>query len=172
VAVEIERKFLVDVARWDPGASIGVRYRQGYLSSSPECTVRVRVAGEHGVLGVKGPTEGITRLEFEYPIPVEDAEAMLRLLVGQSVIEKVRYRVPVGPRTWEVDVFEAANAGLVLAEVELPSADAVVEPPEWVGREVSGDPRYYNAYLARHPFTSWPPARPGGRAHGSGSPGA
>jgi CYTH domain-containing protein len=157
VAVEIERKFLVDTTRWHADPAQGVRYRQGYLCSAPDVVVRVRAAGEAAFLTVKGATEGISRLEFEYPIPMEDAGAMLLRLCNGRVIEKTRYRVPFAGRIWEVDVFEGDNAGLVLAEVELPSADAVVEPPPWAGVEVSDDPRYYNSNLSRNPFTRWAP---------------
>ena len=117
--------------------------------------VRVRVAGDRGFLTIKGRGSGITRAEFEYPIPLADAEEMLDTLCASPVIQKVRYRVPYAGRTWEVDDFEGANAGLLMAEVELPSADAHVELPPWVAREVSDDPRYFNANLATHPFAEW-----------------
>ncbi|HEX8725905.1 MAG TPA: CYTH domain-containing protein [Gemmatimonadaceae bacterium] len=155
MATEIERKFLVQRDAWRAGAGPGVRYRQGYLATYPHPVVRVRVAGERGFLTIKGRSTGIARAEFEFPIPLADAEEMLGTLCTGPIIEKVRYRVPYAGRTWEVDEFAGANAGLVLAEVELPSADAPVELPSWAGREVSGDPRYYNASLAEHPFSEW-----------------
>ncbi|MGH7670834.1 MAG: CYTH domain-containing protein [Gemmatimonadaceae bacterium] len=155
MATEIERKFLVRSDDWRADASAGVQYRQGYLASFPSPVVRVRVAGRGGYLTIKGPTSGITRAEFEYPIPLEDAEAMLDTLGAGPVIRKVRYRVSFGGRIWEVDEFDGANAGLRLAEVELPTADAHVDLPPWVGREVSDDPRYFNANLAVHPYSEW-----------------
>lgn len=158
MGVEIERKFLVNTARWQPTPGQGVHYRQGYLASAPDVVVRVRTAGDRAFLTVKGATEGISRLEFEYPVPVEDANTMLVRLCPGPLIEKTRYRVPFAGRVWEVDVFDGENAGLVLAEVELPAADAVVELPPWVGVEVSDDPRYYNANLSRNPYARWAPS--------------
>lgn len=155
MAIEIERKFLVRTDRWHPDPAQGSRYRQGYLSIGPDLVVRVRTVEGQGYLTVKGGTTGISRLEFEYPIPGADAETMLDRLCPAPLIDKTRYRVPFEGLTWEVDVFEGENAGLVLAEVELPAADTPVTPPPWVGEEVSEDPRYYNAYLARHPFKQW-----------------
>ena len=155
MGIEIERKFLVGSDQWRAAAGPGTRYRQGYLYAQADGAVRVRVAGDEAWLTVKGATRGIERLEFEYVIPRADAEAMLEHLCRRPLIEKTRYVVPHGGRRWEVDVFEGANAGLVVAEVELPSADAAVDLPAWVGREVSDDPRYYNANLARHPYREW-----------------
>jgi adenylate cyclase len=156
MAREIERKFLVDPAQWRPDPAQGTRYRQGYLSRDPARTVRVRIAGDHGFLTVKGLTKGIERLEFEYEIPRADAEAILDRLCPRPRIEKVRYRESFGGRVWEVDVFEGENAGLILAEVELDSADAQVALPPWAAREVSDDPRYFNSNLTEHPYSSWP----------------
>jgi CYTH domain-containing protein len=155
MASEIERKFLVDAASWPCPASGGVRYRQGYLSTDPERTVRVRVAGEEAWLTIKGITRGISRSEYEYAIPVADAEAMLDQLCVKPLVEKTRYRVEFGGRVWEVDRFGGDNAGLLLAEVELPAADAPVALPPWAGREVSDDPRYFNSNLARNPYRGW-----------------
>ncbi len=158
--IEIERKFLVHRHLWRADPATGTRYRQGYLAGDPACTVRVRLAGDRGFLTVKGAPRGIERLEFEYPIPGADAEAMLAALCRGPLIEKTRYRVPFRGRVWEVDVFEGDNAPLILAEVELPSADAEVALPPWAGREVSGDARYYNANLARRPFRDWGGSEP------------
>ena len=155
MGIEIERKFLVDTARWHADPEQGRRYRQGYLFAQPDAAVRVRVAGDEAWLTIKGAVRGIERLEFEYAIPRADADAMLAAFCRGPLIEKIRYRVPFAGRTWEVDVFEGDNAGLVLAEVELPSADDAPDLPPWAGREVSDDPRYYNANLARHPYREW-----------------
>ncbi len=155
MAHEIERKFLVNVARWKPDPAGGVRYRQGYLSTDPDRVVRIRVAGPKAFLTIKGRTAGISRLEFEYPIPMADADAMLDAVCLRPLVEKVRYRETHEGRVWEIDVFAGENAGLVMAEVELPSADAVVALPEWVGREVSDDPRYFNSNLIKHPYSVW-----------------
>lgn len=154
MAVEIERKFLVQGEAWRSLAA-GVVYRQGYLTASDRRTVRVRIAGETGYLTIKGATEGIARLEFEYPIPAADAAIMLDTLCDRPLIEKVRYKIPWGNLLWEVDEFKGENQGLILAEVELQSPDQAVQIPDWIGQEVSGDFRYFNASLAKHPFTRW-----------------
>jgi adenylate cyclase len=153
MATEIERKFLVRGAGWRVGE--GTRFRQGYLSSDPERTVRVRRAGHEAWLTIKGKTSGIARAEYEYAIPPEDAEELLDRLCQRPLIDKTRYRVPHGAHTWEVDEFHDENEGLVLAEVELTDAAEEVALPDWVGEEVSHDPRYFNANLARHPFRRW-----------------
>ncbi len=155
MGIEIERKFLVGSESWRAGAGPGRRMRQGYLHAGPEGTVRVRIAGDEAWLAVKGETRGLERAEYEYPIPRADAEAMLARLCRPPLVEKTRYVVPFAGRRWEVDVFEGANAGLVIAEVELPAADAAVTLPPWAGREVSNDARYFNAALARHPYAEW-----------------
>jgi CYTH domain-containing protein len=151
---EIERKFLVASDAWRRGA-VGERYRQGYLSTEPERTVRVRLAGEAGFLTVKGRGEGAARAEYEYPIPREHAEEMLDRLCLRPLIEKTRYRIPFAGLTWEVDEFSGDNAGLVVAEVELEDERQPVALPPWVGREVTDDPRYANASLVARPFTTW-----------------
>lgn len=146
---EIERKFIVQDGSWRAAARDATRIRQAYLRTDDEATVRVRVReGRPATLTVKSQAAGLTRLEFEYEIPVADAEAMLALKQG-TVVEKVRHLVPFGGLTWEVDVFEGAHAGLVIAEVELSSATQAVALPSWVGLEVTGDPAYYNNALAR-----------------------
>jgi len=152
--IEIERKFLVSADSWRQGAT-GTLFRQGYLCTDPERTVRVRLAGDRGTLTIKGKTEGISRAEFEYPIPAAEAADLLDRLCLLPLIEKKRYRVEHAGKTWEIDEFFGDNEGLILAEVELESADAQVELPSWVGREVSDDPRYYNANLVQHPFSRW-----------------
>ncbi|MFP4062496.1 MAG: CYTH domain-containing protein [Halochromatium sp.] len=155
MATEIERKFLVRDDSWRQQAAPGVRLMQGYLAATPAVTVRARLAGERGVLTIKGATRGIRRREFEYPIPAVDAKAMLDELAATGIIEKTRYPVRLGPHTWELDVFAGDNVGLVVAELELSREDEPFERPSWLGAEVSDDPRYYNANLARHPFTQW-----------------
>jgi adenylate cyclase len=151
---EIERKFLVTGDGWRAGAT-GKPYRQGYLSSLKERTVRVRTDGEKGYLTIKGPSIGASRDEFEYAIPVADALAMLDTLCEQPLVEKIRYPVPFGGLTWEVDVFGGENAGLIVAEVELRSESQRIELPPWVGSDVTEDPRYFNSNLARTPFRRW-----------------
>ncbi|MBL9017742.1 MAG: CYTH domain-containing protein [Myxococcales bacterium] len=155
MSTEIERKFLVDTTRWTP-RDAGTVFRQGYLSSHRERTVRVRLEGERAKLTIKGPTRGVTRLEVEYDIPPEDAERLLELC-EQPLIEKTRYVEDHGGLRWEIDVFQGANAGLVVAEVELASEDQPVIKPAWATDEVSDDPRYYNANLIHHPYSAWNP---------------
>jgi len=153
MGTEIERKFLVR----DPtilSGSTGTRYQQGYLSTDPARTVRVRRAGEHAFLTIKGESHGAARAEFEYAIPPADVDALLALCPG-PIIEKTRHRIDHAGRTWEVDVFDGDNAGLIVAEVEIPDVDATVEVPDWAGEEVTTDPRYYNANLSAHPFSTW-----------------
>lgn len=154
MAHEIERKYLLKDDGWRQGAE-GTLYRQGYLSTAAERNVRVRTIGERAYLTVKGKGEGITRLEFEYEIPLADGEAMLDRLCHRPLIEKVRYKIEHGGLVWEVDEFRGENAGLVVAEVELESEDQVFAVPPWVGEEVTADPRYLNANLVRRPYTTW-----------------
>jgi adenylate cyclase len=151
---EIEHKYLVRLDMWKPPES-GVLYRQGYLSSAEGRVVRVRIAGEQAFLTIKGPVRGITRLEFEYAIPVADAATLLDLLCERPLIEKTRYRQSFGGRTWEIDVFHGDNAGLVVAELEVANESERFEPPPWLGREVSGDPRYFNSSLVSNPYKNW-----------------
>jgi CYTH domain-containing protein len=154
MGTEIERKFLVVSDKWREGAR-GTLYRQGYLCTVPERTVRVRVAGEKGFVTIKGVRRGLARAEFEYAIPVEDAQAMLDTLCPRPLIEKTRYRVEHKGLVWEVDEFAGENAGLVVAEIELEREDQEVPLPEWVGEDVSTEARYTNAYLTEHPFSTW-----------------
>jgi adenylate cyclase len=151
VATETERKFLVIRRKWNPPDG-GTVYRQGYLSRGANQTVRVRIAGESAWLTVKGALKGLSRQEFEYSIPVEDAKQLLRLCDG--LIEKTRYKVAYGGWVWEVDEFAGDNAGLLMAEVEYKDGRLVLLP-DWAGLEVSKDQRYYNANLISNPFKSW-----------------
>ncbi len=155
--IEIERKFLVDAQLWQPQGSAS-HYRQGYVCISEKRVVRVRIADQSAYLTLKGalPGSSIARLEYEYPIPLADAEEMLARLCPLSPIDKVRYRFHHGQQLWEVDIFVGANSGLILAEVELIHIDQVVELPPWIDREVTEDPRYSNAYLSQHPYNLWP----------------
>lgn len=155
MGTEIERKFLVRDDSWRALAQPGCRYRQGYLTTDTPSSVRVRVAGDRGYLNIKSATLGVTRTEFEYAIPLQDAEEMLEHLCARPLIEKTRYIVEHAGHAWEIDVFEGENAGLVVAEIELQSQDEAFETPAWAGEEVSHDPRYYNVSLVRHPFKDW-----------------
>ena len=151
---EIERKFLVRDDSWRvPGS--GTLYRQGYLSTVPERSVRVRLIRDRGYLTVKGASSGAARAEYEYEIPGEEAREMLDNLCERPLIEKTRYRVESPGLTWEIDEFQGCNAGLVIAEVELEEADQAVSLPDWVGKEVTGDRRYYNASLIAEPYSVW-----------------
>jgi adenylate cyclase len=154
MAVEIERKFLVIGQPWQQ--TPGVQYRQGYLNRDKARTVRVRVAGDAAFLTIKGVSVGATRAEFEYPIPLADAEALLALCDG-PLIEKTRYLLDHAGTCWELDVFAGDNAGLVVAEVELASEDQAFARPDWLGEEVTLDTRYFNSNLAVHPYKQWVP---------------
>lgn len=158
MANEIERKFLVTSDAWRTGAR-NERYRQGYLSRQTRHTVqrtaRVRIAGAKGFMTIKGERQGLTRLEFEYEIPLADAEQMLDTLCEQPQIDKTRHFVPHAGLLWEVDEFWGENTGLIVAEVELERADQAIELPNWVGEEVTEDARYYNSNLVRNPFCNW-----------------
>jgi len=152
MSVEIERKYLVNGDEWKTVQPVALR--QGYLNTDKSRTVRVRTAGPNAFLTVKGATTNLSRPEFEYLIPFEDAQAMLQLC-SDSIIEKQRYTVPIGELIWEIDEFSGANKGLVIAEVELKSESQEVVLPDWIGAEVSGDPRYFNSALALTPYSKW-----------------
>ncbi len=152
MAIEIERKFLVCGDAWR--AAAGVYYCQGYLNRDKVRTVRVRIAGEQAFLTVKGLSEGASRLEFEYAIPVADARNLL-MLCEQPLIEKYRRNIPYEGFVWEVDEFLGENAGLVIAEIELPAEDTPFALPDWVGQEVTQDPRYFNSALSQLPYSRW-----------------
>ncbi len=159
MATEIERKFLVDSDALPAvlqTAGEGVRLVQGYIQTNGHTVVRLRRAGASAFLTIKGPgsKDGTTRAEFEYPVPVDDAEAMLATLCGPSV-EKTRYGIQLAAHLWELDVFDGRNTGLVLAEVELQHKDEAVELPAWIDREVTGEAAYYNSELAKNPYADW-----------------
>lgn len=162
---EIERKFLVKGDAWKSLAK-GTSYRQGYLNSTKERTVRIRTVGDKAFLTIKGIAVGATRAEYEYEIPMADCNAMLDNLVEKPIIEKKRYKVSYRGFTWEIDEFFGENQGLVVAEVELKSEDQVFETPDWIGQEVTGDPRYFNSNLISHPS---PLPKPKSRHQQSGS---
>lgn len=153
--VECERKYLVADDSWRLRAGEGRFFRQGYLPTVNGITVRVRVTPEGGFLTVKGPRRGFSRDEYEYPVPAAEAEEMLSRLCVPFPVEKVRYLVREGRDVWEVDVFTGRNAGLVTAELELASDDAAFERPPWLGREITGDPRYGNGALSVDPYANW-----------------
>ena len=156
MGIEIERKFLVVGDDWRQAPAVA--YAQGYLNRDKNRTVRVRIAQGQAWLTVKGANAGATRAEFEYAIPVADAEQLLALCDG-PLVRKLRRVVVHAGSTWEIDEFQGDNAGLVVAEIELPSEDAPFEPPPWLGAEVTHDPRYFNSSLATAPFSTWPQAR-------------
>ena len=153
MAIEIERKFLVHGEGWRCGAA-GTDYQQGYLAIEPQCSVRVRLSGDGAWLTIKGASAGLTRPEFEYLIPLEDAKALLELCLP-GVISKTRYVLTHGEHRWEIDEFHGDNDGLLLAEIELAREDETFDKPDWLGEEVSNDPRYYNAALSAHPYCQW-----------------
>ena len=155
MAKEIERKFLVTGDRWRELVIESARQIQGYFTTNAACSIRVRVSGEEANLNIKSATLGITRTEYDYPLPLNDALDMLEHLCNKPLIEKTRYYVQHENHLWEIDVFEGDNAGLVVAEVELKSADEKVALPDWAGDDVSDDPRYYNVCLVTHPYKSW-----------------
>ena len=152
--LEIERKFLLRGEGWR-ALGAGVPYRQGYLSTEPGRSVRVRLVRDKGYLTIKGMTVGAARAEYEYEIPAADASEMLDKLCERPLIEKTRYRVEHQGFVWEIDEFDGDNAGLIIAEVELDEEDQAIVLPDWIGKEVTGDPRYYNASLITNPYTRW-----------------
>ena len=151
---EIERKFLVKDNSFKKLAR-GDKYRQGYLNSMKERVVRVRTINDKGFLTIKGITTGATRAEYEYPIPVEDADAMLDDLCEKPLIEKNRYKISFKGFIWEVDEFFGENQGLICAEIELEKEDQLFEKPEWISDEVTGDPKYFNSNLIQTPYCKW-----------------
>ncbi|HBK84014.1 MAG TPA: adenylate cyclase [Flavobacterium sp.] len=154
--IEIERKFLVNSTKFLEHFNTKSRIVQGYLSSVPERTVRVRIKDNKAFLTIKGISNltGTTRMEWEKPIEVQDAEQLLHICES-GVIDKTRFEIKNGNHIIEVDVFENENKGLIIAEIELQSEDEWFEKPEWLGKEVTGDERYYNAYLSKNPFKNW-----------------
>ena len=154
MAKEIERKFLVKGDAWRALAQ-GTHYRQGYLNSVKERTVRIRTINEKAFLTIKGPTIGVTRQEYEYETPHADCVQMLEHLAEKPIIEKNRYKIPHEGLIWEIDELLGVNAGLIVAEVELSDENQVFNKPEWIGEEISADPRYFNSNLVKNPYTTW-----------------
>ncbi len=154
MGTEIEKKFLLTDQSWQ-GLAVGKNYCQGYLNSEKGRTVRVRIVGDQGILTIKGQNINGVRPEFEYTIPIHDAREMLDLLCHKPLIEKIRYCIPFSGFIWEVDEFKGENEGLLMAEIELEHVGQEFEKPPWIGREVTGDTRYYNANLVRNPYSAW-----------------
>lgn len=155
MAVEIERKFLVINDLWREQVVSSADIQQAYISNQANATVRVRIYSDKAFLTIKGPTKGISRDEFEYSVPVEDAKQMLSLRQTGVVIEKARHKVRSGKHIWDLDIFYGDNQGLNMAEVELKSEGEEFAMPEWVGQEVTGDRRYANSHLAEDPYCNW-----------------
>lgn len=155
MATEIERKYLLLNNDWQKNVETDLHIVQGYLANNSNCSTRVRIQNDKANINIKSATLGITRTEFEYAIPIEDAQLMLDNLSIKPIIEKTRYTVHYADHVWEIDVFSGDNEGLVVAEIELSSPDEVFEKPPWLGEEVSNDARYYNVCLVKHPFKNW-----------------
>jgi adenylate cyclase len=161
MGIEIERKFLLNSDDWSQHTDKSVRMAQGYLNDmqalrtgAQKASVRIRIAGEQAFLNMKSRELGTTRQEFDYEIPVADAEDLLKLCVG-GLIDKTRHYLRHAGFLWEIDVFEGDNAGLIVAEIELPSADTEFAKPDWAGRQVTDELRYYNLALAERPYSRW-----------------
>ena len=154
MAKEIERKYLVKDFTFKQ-LSKGILYRQGYLSTNPGATVRIRIVGDRAYLTIKGADKGITRLEYEYELPLRDANEIMDNLCLKPIIEKYRYRIEHEEHIWEVDEFIGDNEGLVIAEIELESEEEEFAKPDFIGKEVSGDYRYCNSNLVARPFKDW-----------------
>ena len=155
MAVEIERKFLLKSDDWRSQVARDFGIRQGYLSRDAQSSVRIRISGGKADINIKSTKDGIYRLEYEYDIPLQDAEELLKLVAHRPLIEKIRHIVHWGDHRWEIDEFFGDNNGLVVAEVELRDVDEVFERPPWIGREVSADARYYNSNLSKVPYQAW-----------------
>ncbi len=155
MAKEIEHKFLVANDNWRNAVYKSSQYKQGYLSSQPTSSIRVRISDEHAWLNIKSATVGTERLEFEYEIPLVDAQEIINTLCSKPLVEKIRHFVLFGSHTWEIDEFSGENAGLIVAEIELPAAGEFFSKPDWLGDEVTYDLRYYNNNLINNPFNKW-----------------
>jgi adenylate cyclase len=154
MGLEIERKFLIKDDSWKDDANKGISIKQGYLNSKAERTVRIRIYGDNGVLTVKAGRKNLSRKEFEYQIPMKDAFDMLNMC-EKPIIEKTRFLISKNNSTWEIDVFEGINEGLIVAEIELTSEEESFDSPSWLGEEVSLDSKYYNSSLMTNPYSKW-----------------
>ena len=155
MATEIERKFLLASDDWRNNIQYSKHYIQGYFSTNDACSIRIRVCDEQASLNIKSATLGIRRSEYDYPIPIDDAMEMLQNLCKKPLLEKTRYFINHDNHTWEIDEFSGDNEGLVVAEIELDATDEELTLPDWAGKEVSDDPRYYNTCLATNPYKNW-----------------
>ena len=153
--IEIERKFLLKKNNWLKQVNHSTKIRQGYFAPIHKASLRVRIDGENANINIKSATLGMRRMEYEYPIPVDEAVEMLEQLCETPQIDKTRYRVNIGRHTWEIDEFYGDNDGLLVAEIELSSEDEAFEKPDWVGEEVTQDERYYNVNLVKQPYKNW-----------------
>lgn len=153
--IEIERKFLLKNDSWRNQVSSSAKIRQGYLAPVSKASVRVRLDGERANINIKSATLGVRRMEYEYSIPVDEAMELLDQLCQTPQINKTRFKVEYAGHIWEIDEFYGDNDGLIVAEIELDHESEAFEKPEWLGEEVSGDARYYNVNLAKHPFKNW-----------------
>ena len=153
--IEIERKFLLRNDDWKLKANQGTKFKQGYLVGSKDASVRVRIEGDKAYLNIKSATLGVRRQEYEYSIPMAEANEILQTLCKKPLVEKTRYIVSHNGMEWEIDVFEGENMGLVVAAIDLQDEHQKIELPAWCGQEVSSDPRYYNVNLGKHPYTQW-----------------
>lgn len=155
MATEIEHKFLIVNDNWRNDADEGIYMVQGYMGSNEKSSIRIRINGDSANLNIKSKTIGIQRSEFDYPIPFDEAKEILESLCDKPFIEKTRFHVKHDEHDWEVDVFAGENEGLIVAEIELNSAEEQFTCPDWVGENVSDDPRYYNICLVTHPYKDW-----------------
>lgn len=155
MGIEIEKKFLLANDDWRQQAHTSVQFRQGYLVGSDKSSVRVRIEGDKSNLNIKSATIGIRRQEFEYPIPMEDANELLSSLCDKPLIEKTRHYITSGDHTWEIDEFSGDNQGLIVAEIELSHENENFEHHDWLGKEVSAEKRYYNSMLIKNPYLNW-----------------
>lgn len=155
MGIEIERKYLLKDESWRHRVDAGTCFRQGYLIGAKQASVRVRIEGDKAFLNIKGMTLGVKRQEYQYSIPLNEANELLDTLCEKPLVEKTRYIIHDGDHKWEIDEFKGDNAGLIVAEIELESENELFSLPSWVGVEVSNDPRYYNVNLVKHPYNSW-----------------
>jgi adenylate cyclase len=155
MGVEIEKKFLLTNDSWRQQTDKRIQFRQGYLVGSDKASVRIRIEGDRSNINIKGATLGVRRQEFEYPIPVEEAQELLSTLCDKPLIEKTRHYIYAGEHTWEIDEFSGDNDGLIVAEIELKDENDHFNRPDWLGQEVSEDKRYYNSMLIKNPYKNW-----------------